>query len=68
MRKRYSNGQLRPLEDRMTDARLAARETKREYRQTVSLEHAKTRGVAVACWSVLKRGFFGRLKWLLTGR
>ena len=68
MRKRYSNGQLRPLEDRMTDARLAARQTKREYRQHISLEHAKTRGMTMIALSVLQRGFFGRLKWLLTGR
>ena len=72
MKQRHSNGQLRPLdrplEDRMTTAQLAARQEKREYRQHISLEHAKTRGLAMVALSVLQRGFFGRLKWLLFGR
>ena len=67
-RHRYSNGQLRSLEDRMTTARLAARQEKREYRQHISREHAKTRGFAMIALSVLQRGFWGRLKWLLFGR
>ena len=68
MSTRYSNGQLRPLEDRMTDARLAARETKREYRQHISLEHAKTRGMVMLALSLIRRGYWGRFKWLLFGR
>ena len=52
----------------MTTARLAARQEKREYRQHISREHAKTRGFAMIALSVLQRGFWGRLKWLLFGR
>ena len=68
MRKRHSNGQLRSLGDRMTGARKTARETKHEYRRLVSLEHARTRGMAMGALMVLQRGFWGRLKWLLVGR
>ena len=60
--------QLKPLEARMTDARAAARETKHEYRRQLSIEHAKTRGMVVGCMMVLRRRFWGRLKWLVFGR
>lgn len=37
-------GQLKPLKDRLDENTLRRRQEKNEYRRTVSLEHAKTRG------------------------
>ena len=68
MRKRHGNGQLLPLEQRMTEAEKARRSEKNEYRRLISVEHAKTRGMAVGCMLVLRRGLLGRLKWLMLGR
>ena len=66
MRKRHSNGQLKPLA--LSPAAQERRTIKNEYRQHISREHAITRGMAVGCLTVLRRGFWGRLKWLLMGR
>ena len=46
-------------------AKIQARHT---VAQQISLEHAKTRGLVIACLTLLNRGFFGRLKWLFLGR
>ena len=43
---RHSNGQLKPLKDRTTPKRQEYLMEKREYRRLISLEHAKTRGMA----------------------
>jgi hypothetical protein len=61
-------GQLKPLVKRETAARRMARQEKKEYRRHISLEHAKTRGMVQIALSVLRRGFWGRLKWLIRGR
>lgn len=45
--------------------RLMSRET---WRQEFGREHAITRGIAATALTVLKRGFWGRLRWLLFGR
>ena len=34
----------------------------------ISREHAQTRGLAMMALSILQRGFWGRLRWLFTGR
>ena len=66
------NGQLCPLEDRMTEHQLEKRAVKIEARRAVAqqlgLEIAKAQGLARITLSVLQRGLFGRLKWLLFGR
>ena len=60
------------LKDRMnthqTEKRVERIEARKTVAQQLSIEHARTRGIAVASYSVLRRGFFGRLKWLLLGR
>lgn len=66
----YAN--QRKLRDRMNDHQAEKRIERIQARSTVaqqlSLEHAKTRGIAVAAYSVLRRSFWGRLRWLLSGR
>lgn len=52
----------------MTAQQAVDRTAKIEYRHAVSREHGITRAMAAAGLSVLRRGFFGRLKWLLVGR
>lgn len=60
------------VEDRMNAHQAERREQRIEARRTVaqqlSREHAITRGIAATSLNVLRRGFFGRLKWLLFGR
>lgn len=68
MKQRHANGQLLPLRQRMTKVELAKRDEKKEYRLGIQMEHAKTRGMVIGCMMVLRRGFFGRLKWLFFGR
>ncbi len=63
-RKRYPNGQLKPLSTTPNPAR----QEKREYRAHISREHAITRGIAVGCIQVLQRPLLGRLKWLVRGK
>lgn len=36
--------------------------------EQISTEHAKTRRLAVISYSVIERGLWGRLKWLLLGK
>lgn len=59
-------GGLRPLEDRMSDKRIERRTARIANR--VGREGAITRGMTMGILSVLQRGFFGRMKWLLLGR
>ena len=59
-------GQLRPLEDRMTDKQMERRTMKATTR--FGRDHAITRGIVNLLTAVLMRGFWGRLKWLLVGR
>jgi len=67
--RKTTNGQLRKLEDRMSKYQMEKRATKIVAREQVAVqlarENAITRGMLI---SVLGRGFFGRLKWLLFGR
>ena len=64
--------QQQPLADKLTphqaERRIEHIDARRTMAEQISREHARTRGMAVASLSVLGRGFFGRLKWLLTGR
>ena len=69
---RTNCGQLVPLEDRMNKQELEKRaakiEARRAFAQQISVEHAKTRGIAVIAYSVVQRDFWGRFKWLILGR
>jgi hypothetical protein len=67
-RKTNATGQLRPLEDRMSKGQRVRREDRKEFRRSVAQQAGITRGIALATLSVVNRGFFGRLKWLLVGR
>lgn len=64
--------QVQLLADKLNPNEAAKREVRIEARRTVaqqlSREHAITRGMANVALFVLRRGFFGRLKWLLFGR
>ena len=44
-------GQLRPLKERMTQEQRLQRAAKTEVRRLLSLEHAKTRGLAVQAFN-----------------
>lgn len=59
---------LKPLKDRLTPAELQRRQVKNEYRTHISREHAITRGIAMSAMQVLRRGFWGRFKWLFRGK
>ncbi len=49
----------------MTDAKLATRAEKNDYRRAVSLEHAKTRGMTVAAFqNTLKLRTYLRRTWI----
>lgn len=61
-------GGLYPMKDRLSAAEIARRQAKHEWRQSVAIEHGKTRAIAVAAFNVTSRGFFGRLKWALFGK
>lgn len=65
-RHKTNEGQLRGLEDRMTDKAFERRTAKIATR--VGKDGAMTRGLVNGVIAVLRRGFFGRLKWLLLGR
>lgn len=72
-RRAEMNGQLDPLKERMTASQLETRKVKIAARRTAheQLQSEQRRfmlGVAQAFNSYFKRGFFGRLKWLLVGR
>lgn len=65
MRQRHGNGQLLPLKKRRTGAQMAHRNERAEYRSNI----AKAIGrINFGLQSFFQRGFFGRMKWLLTGR
>lgn len=64
MRQRNSHDQLLPLSKRRTEAQMAKREDRTNWRSTVSREHAMTRGMFIG---FVRMGFWGRLKWLLRG-
>jgi len=65
-RHKTNEGQLRPLEDRVTDKQMERRTQKMATR--IGRDHALTRGAVVQMGQILSRGLFGRLKWLLVGR
>lgn len=62
-------GQLRPLEDRMSrknyQRRAAKVEARKQFRTQAALDYAKLMGVAQFQRSILTRGLFGRLRWAL---
>lgn len=65
--RKTNNGQLRPLEKRMGTGRFVRREekkTRREFARMIGQDRQIIGGIL----SVLRRGFFGRLKWLLFGK
>lgn len=65
MRQRHSNGQLLPLRERRTEAQMAGRKEKMQYRSNIA------RAIGVINFGLqqfFQRGFFGRMKWLVTGR
>lgn len=65
MRQRHGNGQLLPLKQRRTKAQMAQRDEKAQYRNNI----AKSIGrINFGLQSFFGRGFFGRMKWLITGR
>ena len=72
MNKTNETGQLEPLTHRLNPHQQARRDIRIEARKTIaqqlSREHAITRGIAATTLSVLRRGLWGRLKWLLFGR
>ncbi len=65
-RHKTRRGQLRPLEDRMTDKQYERRTAKIAMR--VGREGAMTRGMVLSLSSVIGRGFWGRMQWLVLGR
>ncbi len=67
---------VRPLAKRLTPAQVEARAARMVLRgtfrqetvkavNTLAVEHAQTRGLLV---SLVRRGLWGRLKWLVIGR
>lgn len=67
-----SRGQLRPLEKRMTKVaqerrgfRVAARLT---VAQALQRQMAQTQGVVKMVTEPIRRGFWGRFRWLLFGK
>jgi hypothetical protein len=52
----------------MSKGQRVRREDRKEFRRSVAQQAGITRGIALATLSVVNRGFFGRLKWLLVGR
>lgn len=70
-RKRHGNGQLRPLRDRMTPQQYMSRLTNITARKTVAeaLEAKQAQIIAGTrrALGVTELGFWGRLRWLLSG-
>ncbi len=69
--KTNTSGQLQPLSERLTPHNAARREVKiaarRYVADTLGRQSAMAQGTANVAMSVLTRGFFGRIKWLLFG-
>jgi hypothetical protein len=65
-RKTNSKGQVRSMVSRLTSNQMERRSAKIAMR--VGREGAMTRGMVQGIIAVLRRGFFGRLKWLVAGR
>jgi hypothetical protein len=70
--KTSAGGQLLPLDQRLSihqqqkrEARIMGRKTNA---QRLSTEHAILTGTLNSVLALLRRGFFGRLKWLVLGR
>jgi hypothetical protein len=69
MHKTRGNGQLRPLEERMSNQNRTKRAAKIEGRRVVAQSLAREIGLTrLQFISLAGRGFFGRWKWLLFGR
>lgn len=56
------------MSERTTAGEQRRRTEKLGYRRGLMQHIGQTRGIAQACAGVLTRGFFGRMKWMLTGR
>jgi hypothetical protein len=65
-RKTNSKGQLRSMVSRLTSNQMERRSAKIVMR--VGRDHAQTRGMVHGIIAILRRGFFGCLKWLVAGR
>lgn len=65
-RHKTNEGQIRPLEARMSEKQYERRTARIATR--VGREGAITRGYAMQLGAILGRGFFGRMKWLFLGR
>ena len=64
--RKTNEGQVRSMVSRYTTNQMERRTAKIAMR--VGREGAMTRGMLMGVIQVLRRGFFGRLKWLLGGR
>jgi hypothetical protein len=71
---KHSRGlrRLKRLKDRISKGQQTRRELRIEARRTVATELARgiarSMGQSVMLTEPLRRGFFGRLKWLVAGR
>lgn len=63
-----SGARLLPLSERMTHNQLVKRSEKLAYRQQISLEHARTRGLALSGYFLREANILQRVWWMLTGR
>lgn len=69
MTRTNTTGQLRPLNERFSQAALGKRDVKIWARRTVADKILASQSMmARTLGSFFKRGFFGRLKWLFIGR
>jgi len=63
---------IRPLSEKLSDAQMARRMNRIEGRRTVAEHLSRTQAlqgtVLQGHHNLLRRGFFGRLKWMLFGR
>lgn len=62
-------GQLVPLKDRINEYQFARRDIKIQQRRTVATFLIRQNAqMAMAIHHLFSRGFFGRWKWIVTGR
>lgn len=64
-RNRNPKGQLQPLSERLSAHQAAMREDRRQGRAGLSRQIGV---INFGLQNFFRRGFFGRLKWLVTGR
>ncbi len=63
---------LAPLRHRLSNTQQARRgvrmNERRTHRQQVAMAIGQSQAIGMASLNVIRRGFFGRLKWLLFGK